>query len=61
MTIAIEKDASTKAEMFLKEVLTLSQVSRCKRFLLHARMTYWAEFLRLILFWTGFSRKTKLF
>lgn len=61
MTISIEKDASKKAEMFLKEILTETQVKKCKKFLNDARLTYWAEFLRIVLIWTGVSRKSKLF
>lgn len=61
MTISIEKDASKKAEVFLKEVMTDSQLKRCRKFLNDARLTYWGEFLRILLFWTGFSKKTQLF
>ena len=60
-TISIEKDASKKAEMFLSEVLAENQLKRCKKFLNDARLTYWAEFLKILLFWTGVSKKTKLF
>lgn len=61
ITISIEKDASKKAEMFLKEVLSDNQLKKCKKFLNDARLTYWGEFLKIILFWTGASRKVKLF
>lgn len=61
ITISIEKDASKKALIFLREVTDEKQVKICKKFLNDARMTYWAEFLRIILGWTAMSRKTKLF
>lgn len=61
VTISIEKDASKKALVFLREVLDDKQVKMCKKFLNDARLTYWAEFLRIILGWTALSRKTKLF
>lgn len=61
MQISIEKDASKKAEMFLKDVLSEAQAKKCKKFLNDARLTYWAEFLKILLFWTGVSKKTKLF
>ena len=61
MTISIEKDASKKAMVFLKEVLNEKQLKKCKKFLNSARLTYWGEFLRILLIWTGFSRKTQLF
>lgn len=62
ITISIEKDASKKGLGFLKEVLRdEGQVKQCKRFLNDAKLTYWGDFLRVILGWTGLSRKTKLF
>jgi len=61
ITIAIEKDASEKAEVFLSEILTSGQLIRCRKFLNDARLTYWGEFLKILLFWTGASKKTKLF
>ncbi len=61
MTISIEKDASKNAIMFLSEVFEEKQLKLCKKFLNDARLTYWAEFLRIILGWTGASRKSKLF
>lgn len=60
-TISIEKDASDKAIDFLNEVLDEYQVKKCKKLLMDARLTYWGEFLRIILFWTGVSKKGKLF
>ncbi len=61
MTISIEKDASKNAMTFLKEVFEEEDLKRCKRFLNDARLTYWAEFLKIILFWTGVSKRGKLF
>lgn len=61
MTISIEKDASKKALIFLKEVTDNRQVRQCKKFLNDARMTYWGDFLRIVLFWTAMSKKPKLF
>ncbi len=61
MTISIEKDASNNAMKFLAEIFEDDQLKVCKKFLNDARLTYWAEFLRIILGWTGASRKGKLF
>ncbi|MBQ8444377.1 MAG: zinc metallopeptidase [Clostridia bacterium] len=60
-TISIEKDASKKAIIFLKDYLTESELKESKRFLKDAKLTYWADFLRIFLWWSGMSRKTKLF
>lgn len=60
-TISIEKDASKNALNFLKETFDEDVVKECKAFLNDARLTYWAEFLRLCLGWTAMSKKTKLF
>lgn len=60
-TISIEKDASEKAIVFLKDILDEEDVERCKKLLIDARLTYWGDFLRVILFWTGASKKTQLF
>ena len=60
-TISIEKDASKKALVFLREVTDAKQVKQCKKFLNDARMTYWGDFLRIVLFWTAMSKKPKLF
>lgn len=60
-TISIEKDASKKALNFLNEFFNETEVKQCKTFLNDARLTYWADFLRLCLGWTAMSRKTKLF
>lgn len=61
LTISIEKDASSKAIIFLKDYLTEGELRKAKRFLKDARLTYWADFLRIILGWTGISKKSKLF
>lgn len=61
-TISIEKDASQKGMRFLREVFSdEKQLKRCRKFLNDAKLTYWGDFLRVILGWTGLSRKTKLF
>ena len=61
MTIAIEKDASKKALGFLEMILGDEELRTAKRFLKDAGLTYWADFLRIILGWTGISKKSKLF
>lgn len=61
MTISIEKDASRKAMVFLKEIFDEKQLKICKKFLKSAALTYWAEFLKIILFWTGASKRGRLF
>ena len=60
-TISIEKDASKKAIVFLKDYLTDNEMKMAKRFLKDAKLTYWADFLRILLWWTAMSRKSKLF
>lgn len=60
-TISIEKDASNKALKFLKEFFNEKEVLSCKSFMNDARLTYWADFLRICLGWTAMSKKTKLF
>lgn len=59
--IAIEKDASNQAMTFLSEFFSEEELKQCKTFLNDARLTYWAEFLRVCLGWTAMSKKTKLF
>lgn len=61
LTISLEKDASKKAIIFLREILNEKEIKECKKFLNDAKLTYWAEFLRLCLGWTSMSRKAKLF
>lgn len=60
-TISIEKDASKKAIIFLEEYLTEDELKTSKKLLSAAKLTYWADFLRIFLWWTAMSRKTKLF
>ena len=61
LTISIEKDASKNAIQFLEEIFDEVEMKRAKRFLKDARLTYWADFLKIALFWTALSKKTKLF
>ena len=61
MTISIEKDASKKAVEFLNMILNEEELRIAKKFLNDARMTYWADFLKIILGWTAMSKKGKLF
>lgn len=61
LTISIEKDASLKAIQFLEKIFDETEMKRAKRFLKDARLTYWADFLKIVLFWTAMSKKTKLF
>lgn len=61
LTISIEKDASKKAIKMLEEYLSEDELKKAKRFLKDARLTYWADFLRLILGWTALSKKSSLF
>ena len=60
-TISIEKDASVKALSLLEEYFTENELKTAKKFLNDAKLTYWADFLRMILWWTGITRKSKLF
>lgn len=60
-TISIEKDASKKALVLLDEYMTEEELKISKKFLNSAKLTYWADFLRVFLWWTAMSRKTKLF
>ena len=60
-TISIEKDASEKALSLLEEYLSENELKISKSFLKDAKLTYWADFLRMFLWWTALSRKTKLF
>ena len=60
-TISIEKDASKNAIKFLEQFFDENDLKKCKIFLNDARLTYWADFLKICLGWTAMSRKTKLF
>lgn len=63
LTISIEKDASAKALIFLKEmnILDDDELKLAKTLLNAALLTYIADFLRAILGWTMLTPKTKLF
>lgn len=60
-TISIEKEASKYAIDYLNECLPASEVKICKKFLDDARLTYWADFLRTLFFWTMLTKKSKIF
>ena len=63
MTIKIEKDASKKAIMFLKQLNVLEdyEIEYAKKVLDAALLTYIGDFLRALLGWTMLTKKTKLF
>lgn len=61
LTISIEKDASKKAVEFLSEILNNEELKLAKKLLRDAKLTYWADFLRILLGWTALSKKSKLF
>ena len=61
LTISIEKDASKKAIVFLSEILNSEELQLAKSLLRDAKLTYWADFLRILLGWTALSKKSKLF
>lgn len=63
MTIKIEKDASAKAVIFLKElnILEDDEIVYAKKLLKAALLTYIGDFLQAILGWTMLTRRTKLF
>ena len=63
VTIKIEKDASKKALVFLRDLAVLDEVEleHARKFLNAALLTYIADFLQAILGWTGLTRKTKIF
>lgn len=60
-TINIEKDATKKAISFLEEVLEKEDLKDCKKLLNDARLTYWSDLIKLLLGWSGLTRKTKMF
>ena len=60
-TISIEKEASTFALDYLREILSEEEVKKCKSFLNDARLTYWADFLRTLFVWTFLTKKNKMF
>ena len=61
ITISIEKDASKIGLEFLEEIMSEDEVSKCKKLLNKARLTYWGDLFRLLLSWTFLTRKTKMF
>lgn len=60
-TISIEKEASMYALDYLGEYLNDDELSLCRKFLNDARLTYWADFLRTLFFWTFLTKKSKFF
>ena len=60
-TISIEKDASDKGLKFLEGVMSNDELEKCRQLLKAARLTYWADLLRLLLSWTMLTRKMKMF
>lgn len=60
-TIAIEKDASNRGIQMLKEFLPDDEVKECKKLLDSARLTYWADLIKLLLSWSGLTSKTEMF
>lgn len=59
--IKIEKEASENALQFLREFLTDEEVSKCKKFLYSARLTYWASLFKTMFGWTNLTSKNKMF
>ena len=60
-TISIEKDASKKGLELLSEILDDEEVKKCKTLLNSARLTYWADLIKLLLGWSGLTNKTEMF
>lgn len=60
-TISIEKEASRYAIIYLDDYLNADEIQICKKFLADARLTYWADFLSTLFFWTFLTRKSKFF
>lgn len=61
ITISIEKDASKKGLVFLKDLLSEKDLNGCRKILNSARLTYWGDLFRLLFSWTLLTRKTKMF
>ncbi len=59
--VYIEKDASKRAIVLLKEFLPPSDLRLTKKYLNTARLTYWSDFMTLLFGWTGLTRKKKIF
>ncbi len=60
-TISIEKDATNKGLNLLKDVLSEQELIQCKKLLNSAKLTYWADLIRLLFSWTFLTKKTKMF
>ena len=60
-TIKIEKNASEIGINFLKDFLTEDELKDCKKLLNSARLTYWADLIKLLLGWSGLTNKTQMF
>ena len=60
-TIKIEKDASERGLNFLSEFLPDDEIKECKKLLNAARLTYWADLIKLLLGWSGLTNKTEMF
>ncbi len=59
--ISIEKDASRKAMLLLKDYFSEKQLKSIKKLLNSAKLTYWASFFRTLLGWTTLTKGSKLF
>ena len=60
-TIGIEKDASARGLELLSGMLPDDEIKQCKKLLDSARMTYWADLIKLLFGWAGLTNKTKMF
>ena len=60
-TISIEKEASKRGIELLREILDDDEVKQCKALLDSARLTYWADLIKLLLGWSGLTNKTEMF
>ncbi len=60
-TITIEKDASARGLKLLGEFLPDDEIKQCKKLLDSARLTYWADLIKLLFGWSGLTSKTKMF
>ena len=60
-TISIEKDASARGLELLSGMLSENEIKQCKKLLDSARMTYWADLIKLLFGWAGLTNKTKMF
>lgn len=61
ITISIEKDASKKAMVMLKDYLNKKDLKIAKKLLNSAKLTYWAVLFRTLLGWTFLTKKPTLF